>query len=339
MRTSRTILVYCLTIFILTGCEQYDKRNLMGGSWHYDAHSPAPSEPIEYLQFTEDSVKMARRYDYALMGSYSISGRNLLIHLDVGQVFQFKIKHLSDDTLAFYENATFWKWSDGAAYTSYDPYYRLAGISTGFIESPEIARQHRELLRRIGTGAASFHYYKDAEHIPQIRVRKRNVHPDELRWFFGNVETVVILVGEGITLRDLAALYGHLHLAGVCNARLLLNVAGMDSFEYFDDKIELWYDDAIDLNEMLRRPPGIPPAPPSPPPPLNRRQYLQSGTTFIEINHSDQIGRLKDLDQWKKYLVGIDLDLSLADYIRIKMLTQAQQQYRNIMVRTELRPK
>ncbi len=341
MKNLFLLLLGCLPVVWFTACTtSIPEEKLTDAIWV--CHSCPVSSSITEFKLSGDSAQLMSSMPFTFTGAYRLQDRDLTIRLDVGGSIQKRIAFFSPDSLRFE--------GDTSLFYRYDyeyrfpPVFSLIGIRTGLTVGNELDQRIESAGVLVRGGIALLKNEKgetvwsNGEYLKPL---------SELQWGESCFDCwptpyIGVMIGEGIKLRDLAQLLGLLQKANNKHlVRLILYTSGPGHFEYFEDNIELWYEDAVIFMQNAERIKNYPPPPPPPPLPYQktREYYLSQGAELIQINTSEEIDELRNnLSIKGKYLIGIGLDLSIEDYIRIKELTHILRKYKGYRIRTELRP-
>lgn len=265
-------------------------------------------------EFTEfiiknDSIQLITDNLYKELGKVLLNEKGLDIVLSRDDLhFHYKIQRHNLDTLILKDSSSYLRnnYLFNGNFESYD----LINIST------EKLLSHEKLF--FGT----IHFYKSVDKELKLRCGDKMAKFSDIPLFLegghqglrGPIEVLVFL-GDGINLKELKQLYYSLAYSGSMKTTLVTKTVGLIDREIFDDTIEVWWDE-IEKHRQSQQPSP----PPLPPHPKfgSKKQYLNHSAKQVSINSSDEIKKLESMNGKDKYLVVINQNLSIEDYINVK---------------------
>lgn len=265
-------------------------------------------------EFTEfiiktDSIQLITDNLYKELGKVSLNKKGLDIVLNRDELhFDYKIQRHTLDTLILKDSSRYLR--DNYLFNGNFESYDLINISTGKLLS------HEKLFFGI------IHYYNSRDGDLKIRCGDKMSNFSDIPLFLdgGHRELrgpreILVFLGNGIDLRELRKLYYALAYSGTMKTTLVTKAVGLKDREIFEDTIEIWWDEIEKYHQSQ-----VPSPPPLPPHPKfgSKKQYLSNSAKQVTINSSDEIEKLESMNDKDKYLVVINQNLSVEDYIIVK---------------------
>lgn len=293
-------------------CSQIKIEEIQG-RWSYQ---PTNSLAPEFTEFTikNDTVELIADDGFKEMGIVSIESDLLNFTLIRDSLhFIYEIDNLEIDTLNVEDSVKFLRNSYLGNANFED--YELINISTN------------NLLSTKTNYYKTIHFYKSAKDELRIRCGDRMTELRDIPLFLmehhqNKPTEIVVLIGKGIVLRDLKQLHNVLSMSGHFKIYLGTKRYGNVDTEILRDDIEFWWDDVeefrISQNSMT------PPLPP-PMPPLvykNKLTFLASSGQEIAVKSQIDILQLKSINYLGKYVIEMNENLSIEQYIQVKQIVQ-----------------
>ncbi len=308
-------LGFILTL-VICSCNKHHKRDLIG-SWEFYLINNEIAD-IQYFDFGRDSVAFVDNFLFKQKGIYELNEDELYIKTTQGYEIVLHIQKLQKDTLQFAENETYFRQPRN---NHYEP-YELIGINTGI----------KLVTERV---YSLIHLYKNTEGITKVRISDKRATYEEIPYFLAPAHTsspeVLLFIGKGITLTDVRQAYLQIAVARHRKVILAVNNSGVNEYEIFTDIIPIWPDEVAEYSKSINMP--------QTPPVIKelRKDYWEKNAVKIEMNSINDLEKLSRSTNDKMYLISINHDLSIEDYLKIKQELFTLQRENIIELKTEIK--
>lgn len=313
MKKIKLSIIFILLIVIVS-CNKINKQDLLG-EW-----STIPiTDSTEYhtLIFENNKIKLIDSYEFIESGLYEIKGHKLFINLRNNNRILTPISDIINDSLIIFEK-TYYKGLElgNVNYHEYD----LLGLKSNKRINPE---SYSEI----------FHVYKSND-LLIIRYGDRLIEPSDLRKviFSGHgilPSEIELFVGKQINLEDLKEIYYNLKNCQIRKVNIIVNKYAPLDYRIITDYIEIFDDDLE--NYFINSPPTLRTEYYE-----TRRSYLEENTEIIEIKAENDINKLQKITENKKYLVSINNELGLKNYLKLKELISNLRKTKKLKIKTEI---
>jgi len=298
-----SILIFLVFQISLTSCNQI-KLEEIEGRWSY---LPGNSKAPQFTEFiiNNGTIELIADDLFKELGTVEIKGDKLSFNLLRDELnISYIIDNLEVDTMKLNDSLTFLRNSYLGNGNFED--YELIDISTD------------KLLSAITNYYKTIHFYKSVHDELRIRCGDSMTELKDVSLFLSghhdSPHETMILIGQGIELIDLKQLYIVLRLSGQLKISLGTKRNGLADTEVFRDYVEIWWDDAEEFRKSQQ-----PMPPPSPPQPFkSKRTFLGSDGKEIHVKSNRDIELLNSLNGSGKYVIEIDKNLSIEQYIKVK---------------------
>ena len=293
---------YFLLLFLSFSCNPISQDDLEA-CWRVDYDLNESQILFHEICFQHNQVNLIDSYTFKQKKNYELNAPQLLMYSGK-DTFNYEITRLEKDTLEM----------NGCRYYRQEIFTsNLESFNLIDIKTDRLLRQELVFSK---TPNNVIHFYKSNENI-KIRLGYNNASFDDLPLFLENRNhyKIILFLGEGITLKDLKRIYYHIASERTYKVKLILKNDGINDFHYFLDRFHFFEEEINNyFNEFdIKRPP--------PPPPvdfmLNKEDFLQQGQE-IKINQVSDSIYLETMKKDIHYLISINSDLSIEDYIRFK---------------------
>lgn len=297
-------LILLIIIISFASCNQITNDDIKG-NWLLEPSGYGYPDFWE-IEFKENSVELIGENLFKEFGKYQIKNGHLEIELKRDDLkFETQIQILEDDTLVIFDSLKYHRKTE-SSWSTFEQ-YELIGIPTN------------KYLSKEGRYFGCIHFYKSKENKKIVRVGDHIVMLEQFPRFLNQIQSIhkpLILIGQGITLKDLKILFYCLVSNGPPKVILGTKRYGLSDTHIFKDEIEIWWDDLESQLATSRIP-----QPPPPPPPIeftSKKEFLKNGGKEIIIDDKKAIRKLENLKTKKRYVISIDSNLTIEDYIQIK---------------------
>jgi hypothetical protein len=315
--------LFLLTPLLFIACSNISERDLEG-TW-----TAFPSDSViiyDEIKFYGDSVELIDEYSFKEKGRFSISSNDLTLHLKNRDI-STHIESLISDTLSIFNEI---KYIRNAIYTMSDfPVNELIGIETDL-----------ELEKNSKIIQLPIHLSKDKSGELTLRYHDKSIYFEDLPLLFeghnqlSSSRELILFITKDINLLDLKRIYTALTSTGTRKVKVV-TAKSPNSYFYFTDKVDFWFDDYISYIENINSPP--PPLPPFPDDAAkSKEEFLQSGATLINISSLSDLDNLNTLKIDEKYLISIKSSLGFENYIIIKKKVNELRKMRKYRIKTEI---
>ncbi len=280
------------------------------------------------VSFKKDKIELTDNYTFKETGKYQIENGVLKIQLDRDNLLlETKFQHLDSSSFSIFENLTFSK----VKHCDIEA-YKLIGIPTNQILS--VNEYFSNILHfyisekneiKIRTGEAMIDYDALSETLPLSIYSKKE--------YWNWSRRVSILIGEGITLKNLQKLYFHLGILNYTQVWLGTKKTGISDFHIFKDTIEHQWWEGIEKHPFWDS--QTPPPPPTSLEFTSKKAFLEKGGTEIGITSKTDFEKIDKLSETERYLISIDSNLSIENYIDLKKRLQEKRKT-NKHIRVEI---
>lgn len=290
-----------MLLILITSCNEITKNDIQG-TWIQFSNEYTPR--IQEFHFVGDEVEIISDFSLKDSGVYKLEDNTMQILLDRDSIIiKSKIK-INEDTLFVFDSL---KYVKNEIFSTKVDQYNLVGIPTNRLLSKENKYYFDDI-----------HYYK-SKGIPQIRYADKVISKEDIPLCVGvhhRQPDIMIVIGDGISVKDLKEIYYYLVLMRYSRIYLATKREGFDT-HIFEDKIEIWWDDLQNHLADFKYP--------SPPPPEDNRskvEYLKSGAKEMLIKTRQDFYKLDQLNTQEKYLISIDSNITMDDYLSLKSIIQ-----------------
>jgi len=303
---------------VFSSCKEITKDDIKGD---WIAMSTGNDEPIfNEISFKENKVELIGDDLFKESGVYEVKNESIILKLDrdTAQI-ETKIKSLVSDTLVVFDSLIYHR--DKRITKSTYEEYELLGINTN------------TFLPKEGSFFYIIHFYKSSNDEIQIRCGDKKSNFEDIPLFLerrNSKPIALIYLGTGINLKDLKNLY--YRLASIRQLKVLLGTKkeGISRTHIIIDDIQIWRED---LENHVAKLDIIQPLPPPPPVKYNsKNDYLKSGGKEIRILHKNDIDKLRNLVPNNKYVISINQNLPIRDYIALKKVIREESRIHNEII-------
>lgn len=306
-------LFLIISVLLITSCNEVSKQDIQG-KWIYLPYENENS--LLGVNINEDKIELIGEDYFNTEGKYDLKNGKIHIKNDRdNKIMNTRIRMIGDTLL--FNNDKYVRNKDSFSDINA---YKLIGIPTNTLISDE--NSFYELL----------HLYKSNNQL-QLRYQDRIISFEELPlclYSHHSNHTIILYLGEGITLDDLKKMYYHLAALGKSNIWLGTKKEGLFDTHIIEDKIEIWGDDLMQYLKELDY--SFPP----PPPPqfTSKQEYLKNGGKELIIHNKTDLKKIKELGN-EKHVISISSNLSIEDYLKIKRMIREQRKS-NKKIMTEI---
>ena len=308
-----------LSLFMLSCAKEISKKDLEG-SWYY-VNSDLKELLFEKIIFEEDSVKLIDFYGYTFSGDYTINKN--LINLTLNDSTTFKLDITYKDSSFQFQNS---KYQKKDYLTDYLASYKLININS------KIQFKAKDLIDYMST----FHilkkrdrliYFKDNEAVKlEEAVQKESTHFDKGGWN--------VYLNENITsLKSLKQFFIEMNKNNALKINFITKIdIKRKLYHVFTCYADVWNDEWY-LSESIEK---------NKIPPLieqykNKFTYIKKNKSIsIEIKSKQDFKKLNSIKINSHYLISIDLDLPIEDYLHLTQELQSFRENGKTKIRTEL---
>ena len=314
-------LLFLLFAIILISCSQkVSEKDLEGVWWFFDGTGDGE------LSFKNDSITIDNGYGLPYTGSYELKKDSIIIYFE-GNVKVDYLKYNSKDSLLIYKNAKYYK-----RFSSLDSSER---VHTKFdlINIKSKTTIHSDSLN---INSSIFLAFKNKSDELKLILNGKVTTTEDLPAFlivrncFGGNSTnyyePYLILGKAITVLDLSKIYVYLSV---------INLRKIKVFSHYDfpNRLFHYYNIRVDLfkEKLLKN--GPPPAPHD----ISRKDYLAKfNPDIITMKSKQDFKKLNSIKPNSHYLVSINLDLSIEDYLHLTQELQSFRENGKTKIRTEL---
>ncbi len=286
-------LYILLFITLLSSCKQKEFRGVEG-SWFIslDEQMNEPRLPGR-LKFTSDSLCIVDAYSFKHKTSFFIENDSVEIYFSDTYRSKKMLVVMSDSLLMFANKKYF---RTALEYFPNFKDYELIGVKT-----EQVLQNPYEDLPVI--------HLMQLDNKPQVKLNDQITDLNRILSFLScfdcePINSVIFYIGKGVKLEALAEAYSWCQRMGVEKAILVIGNIGFDKFYYEKDYINV--DDLLSAEFT-----------PEGPPPLHFSVPINNEQIIIEIRNTEDIQKLDLMDPSKYYLVTIDVQISMIDYLDI----------------------
>ena len=304
-------------ILFLTACNVIEREDLQG-CWIVNLDD---DKEIFFgdICFDKDTIRLIDEYLFKRKGRYRLNGDTLEASFGGETLIKTQLQTLTDSIIRIFDGVKYQR-SESLLHSNIEE-YNLIGINTDELLNEKKIFQVIHLYRSGGK--------------TRIRCGDIIVGYDEVIFFFfflhSNPE-VLLFIGEGISLKELKEIYYQLLLDNQRKVTLVLNSQGIRNYQVFVDKIEIW---RSDLEEHLYKTKN-----PFPPPDdsenYSKEEYLKGGGLCLEVKTKDDLEKMKEIVEGRKYVISISDGIDFRDYINLKKKLREIGKSKQVNYRTEL---
>jgi len=314
-------------------CSNNSKLELQG-SWtvarssveDFDIFSYMKGKTFHQIDIVDSEISILDRYQFVETGHIETNENVVKIKLNRNdKEYAYSIKHVDSTTVLEIENEELIL--DKKVKPIYVEEYSLINIPTNTF-MPD---------NKISFSSLNLHLYKSEENRTMLRRGLKEVKMNSLHKYIGKRKSSssknFIFLGKGISLTDLKNLYYQLAIKGRFNVQLITKREGFNKDHIFQDVIEIWRND---IDNKIKHD-GISAIPEAQIVGYNSsKDYLKDVGELVEILNSDDLKKISNLGNSKRYVVSIDSSLSIEDYIKVKALINEKRQT-NRLILTEIK--
>ena len=316
----KQIIVVILSLSILSCSQKVSKKDLEGVWWFYDGTGDGE------LTFKNDSITIDNGYGLPNKARYKLKKDSILLFFEGNTKTDF-LKYNYKDSILSYKNARYYKRfngedSSGMVHKKFD----LINIkSTKTIHSDSLNLSQSSI----------FGAFKNKKNELKLILNDATTSVENLSSFllvtncFGSnhiYHPPYLLLGEKINLEDLKEIYIYSNVVNYNSIHILTNYDFQNRlFHFYDIRIELFKE------QLLKN--GLPPREFD----IARTDYItEFKPEIVVLKSKDDFGKLDILKTNLNYLISIDLNLPIEDYLHLNQKINSLRKKQKINIRTEL---
>lgn len=309
-----------LLVIILSSCSNtVSKKDLEGVWWFYDGSGDWE------LSFTNDSIIIDNGYGLPNKASYRLKKDSILISFK-GNTKSDYLKYNSKDSLLSYKHAKYYKRfnatdSSGRVHKEFD----LINIkSTKTMHSDSLNLSHSSIFRA----------FKNGRNELKLVLNDATTSVEDLSSFllvtncFGGEQIhhpPYLLLGKKTSLRDLKEIYIYSNVVNYDSIHILTYYDFLNRlFHSYEVNIEIFREQTLELVPHIKID-------------IYRKDYINKfKPENVVIKSKENFVKLDTLKTDLNYLISIDLDLPIKDYLHLNQKINSLRKKNKINIRTEL---
>ncbi len=300
-----TLILYLTFAISQIACFQAHPEDIKG-NWTLQYITEPELIIFDQIQINSNNIVTLDEMSFPEMWTYKIRNNIIEFRNSQSQTLNLTIDKILNDSF----------WIEGNKYVKEEmnriDSYNLPNIETG-------------QFLKIDNNSRIIHLYKNGhDKEVQIRCGDKVINPNiEIIFeYLSNHSSyvlkkprIILFIGDSISVNELLEVYYLLWYNGVRRVELVLNKIDVDEYEVLNDRIDLWHDDVNkyfkEKNYRL-------------PPPLlfdssTRQDLLDLGVPNIKIDKLEDLEKINAKFGGKTVLASINNNLSLNDYVKIKL--------------------
>ncbi|AUC14684.1 hypothetical protein BTO06_05805 [Tenacibaculum sp. SZ-18] len=313
----KQIIVVILSLSILSCSQKVSEKDLEGVWRNYENSSDYQ------IKFIKDSIIINNSLGFSSYGKFKLKEDSISIIIN-NEIYEEYLKYNTKDSSLLLNNYTYFKLS----YNVNEVYEKIDFIN---IKSKKLV--HSDSIDHYSS--ISFKLFKNEENELKVILNDKITTIEDIPLFLNSTTCSggkpvhyrpYLILGQNLTTKDLSKIFPYLD---AMNHNVITLVTQYDFqnrlFHFYDIRIELFKE------QLLKN--GPPPRESD----ITRTDYINEfKPEIVVIKSKDHFAKLDTLKTDLNYLISIDLDLSIEDYLHLNQKINSTRKKQKINIRTEL---